>query len=240
MAISAGDAIQRSLQRYHDPAGAHDNYAPWLWGERRFMASTNGSARFRHLLIRDAAYDSIPKEGRAETHEAFARWLERAAGERQPEDEVEDDVDAERGEDAGDGLAGQLLRRAGALGAGIGLMMWLWMSVIVILVGGVSMLIFGELEWFFPMAVAYVSFGLFRAGLLGLLDRRQGVRGAGWVPGGLRETDVPTMESVGEEGGAAHRRRRRRRRSGRVDRRNDRDDAPPSDLPPRPPTDPSS
>ena len=41
--------------------------------------------RFRHLLIRDAAYDSIPKEGRAETHEAFARWLERAAGERATE-----------------------------------------------------------------------------------------------------------------------------------------------------------
>ncbi|HET9507900.1 MAG TPA: hypothetical protein VFO81_08140, partial [Gaiellaceae bacterium] len=41
--------------------------------------------RFRHLLIRDAAYDSIPKEGRAGTHEAFARWLERAAGERATE-----------------------------------------------------------------------------------------------------------------------------------------------------------
>ena len=41
--------------------------------------------RFRHLLIRDAAYDSIPKESRAETHEAFARWLERAAGERATE-----------------------------------------------------------------------------------------------------------------------------------------------------------
>jgi tetratricopeptide (TPR) repeat protein len=36
--------------------------------------------RFRHLLIRDAAYDSIPKETRAGTHERFARWLERAAG----------------------------------------------------------------------------------------------------------------------------------------------------------------
>ena len=36
--------------------------------------------RFRHLLIRDAAYDSIPKEARAETHERFARWLERAVG----------------------------------------------------------------------------------------------------------------------------------------------------------------
>jgi DNA-binding SARP family transcriptional activator/class 3 adenylate cyclase len=35
---------------------------------------------FRHLLIRDAAYESIPKEVRARTHERFGRWLERAAG----------------------------------------------------------------------------------------------------------------------------------------------------------------
>ena len=33
--------------------------------------------RFRHLLIRDAAYDSLPKETRAELHERFADWLER-------------------------------------------------------------------------------------------------------------------------------------------------------------------
>jgi tetratricopeptide (TPR) repeat protein len=38
--------------------------------------------RFRHLLIRDAAYDSIPKDVRAETHQRFARWLERAASGR--------------------------------------------------------------------------------------------------------------------------------------------------------------
>jgi len=35
--------------------------------------------RFRHLLIRDAAYDSLPKETRAELHEAFANWLDRHA-----------------------------------------------------------------------------------------------------------------------------------------------------------------
>ena len=35
--------------------------------------------RFRHLLIRDAAYDSLPKETRAELHEAFADWLEQHA-----------------------------------------------------------------------------------------------------------------------------------------------------------------
>ena len=38
--------------------------------------------RFRHLLIRDAAYQAMPKEQRAELHERFAGWLERAAGDR--------------------------------------------------------------------------------------------------------------------------------------------------------------
>ncbi len=38
--------------------------------------------RFRHMLIRDAAYQAMPKEQRAELHEGFARWLTGAAGER--------------------------------------------------------------------------------------------------------------------------------------------------------------
>ncbi len=38
--------------------------------------------RFRHLLIRDAAYESMPKELRADLHERFAGWLERTAAER--------------------------------------------------------------------------------------------------------------------------------------------------------------
>ena len=32
--------------------------------------------RFRHQLIRDAAYDGMPKELRSELHERFGRWLE--------------------------------------------------------------------------------------------------------------------------------------------------------------------
>jgi class 3 adenylate cyclase/tetratricopeptide (TPR) repeat protein len=32
--------------------------------------------RFRHLLIRDAAYDALPKARRADLHEGFAHWLE--------------------------------------------------------------------------------------------------------------------------------------------------------------------
>jgi class 3 adenylate cyclase/tetratricopeptide (TPR) repeat protein len=43
--------------------------------------------RFRHLLIRDAAYDQIPKTERAELHVGFADWLEQVAGERIVEQE---------------------------------------------------------------------------------------------------------------------------------------------------------
>jgi class 3 adenylate cyclase/tetratricopeptide (TPR) repeat protein len=38
--------------------------------------------RFRHLLIRDAAYQAMPKEQRAELHERFADWLAAAAADR--------------------------------------------------------------------------------------------------------------------------------------------------------------
>jgi class 3 adenylate cyclase/tetratricopeptide (TPR) repeat protein len=40
------------------------------------------ACRFRHLLIRDAAYRRLPKGRRADVHEGFASWLEREVGER--------------------------------------------------------------------------------------------------------------------------------------------------------------
>ncbi len=40
--------------------------------------------RFRHLLIRDAAYRSLSKTTRADLHERFAAWLERTAGRAGP------------------------------------------------------------------------------------------------------------------------------------------------------------
>ncbi|HEX6674664.1 MAG TPA: BTAD domain-containing putative transcriptional regulator [Actinomycetes bacterium] len=43
--------------------------------------------RFRHLLIRDAAYGSLPKRQRATLHEAFADWLAAATGGRQGDGE---------------------------------------------------------------------------------------------------------------------------------------------------------
>ena len=45
--------------------------------------------RFRHILIRDAAYQAIPKERRADLHEGFAAWIGRVGGERAEEqDEI--------------------------------------------------------------------------------------------------------------------------------------------------------
>ena len=45
--------------------------------------------RFRHILIRDAAYLGVPKETRAELHERYAGWLERTTGPKSSElDEI--------------------------------------------------------------------------------------------------------------------------------------------------------
>jgi DNA-binding SARP family transcriptional activator len=43
-------------------------------------AGRQHSFSFRHQLLRDAAYDTIPKHARVELHERFADWLERRAG----------------------------------------------------------------------------------------------------------------------------------------------------------------
>jgi class 3 adenylate cyclase/tetratricopeptide (TPR) repeat protein len=44
--------------------------------------------RFQHLLIRDAAYDALPKAARADLHERFALWLEERASARTEVDEI--------------------------------------------------------------------------------------------------------------------------------------------------------
>ena len=41
--------------------------------------------RFRHVLIREAAYEAVPKQLRADLHERYAEWLEDMAGDRLPE-----------------------------------------------------------------------------------------------------------------------------------------------------------
>jgi class 3 adenylate cyclase/tetratricopeptide (TPR) repeat protein len=44
--------------------------------------------RFRHILIRDAAYDALSKTTRAELHEKFASWLEAHGGDLVEGDEI--------------------------------------------------------------------------------------------------------------------------------------------------------
>jgi tetratricopeptide (TPR) repeat protein len=48
----------------------------------RSLFAGDRAFRFRHLLIRDAAYEAIPKEMRAAMHEDYADWLEEKAGAR--------------------------------------------------------------------------------------------------------------------------------------------------------------
>jgi class 3 adenylate cyclase/tetratricopeptide (TPR) repeat protein len=47
----------------------------------RALIEGDDGFRFRHLLIRDVAYEALPKAARAELHERFAGWLEQRGGE---------------------------------------------------------------------------------------------------------------------------------------------------------------
>jgi tetratricopeptide (TPR) repeat protein len=44
--------------------------------------------RFRHLLLRDAAYDALPKATRADLHQRYASWLEQHGAELVEQDEL--------------------------------------------------------------------------------------------------------------------------------------------------------
>ena len=52
------------------------------------MLPGDDAFRFRHILIRDAAYDALPKATRAVLHERFADWLERRAPDLVELDEI--------------------------------------------------------------------------------------------------------------------------------------------------------
>ncbi|HET9248809.1 MAG TPA: adenylate/guanylate cyclase domain-containing protein, partial [Actinomycetota bacterium] len=56
-----------------------------LIGPEQALFGGSEAFRFLHALIRDAAYERIPKRTRSELHEELARWLERTAGDRLPE-----------------------------------------------------------------------------------------------------------------------------------------------------------
>ena len=79
--------------------------------------------RFRHLLIRDAAYDSLPKETRADLHERFALWIDEHVQLVEQDEIVGYHLEQavlyrrELGRED-DALAGQAARRLGAAGRG--------------------------------------------------------------------------------------------------------------------------
>src|SRR6185437_10263240 len=50
--------------------------------------SAEDAYRFRHVLIRDAAYDALSKLARADLHERFADWLEQHGAELVERDEI--------------------------------------------------------------------------------------------------------------------------------------------------------
>lgn len=54
----------------------------------RALLGTDDGFEFRHALLREAAYDSVPKRLRAELHERLAAWLERTLGAREFEEIV--------------------------------------------------------------------------------------------------------------------------------------------------------
>jgi class 3 adenylate cyclase/tetratricopeptide (TPR) repeat protein len=55
--------------------------------DRAVVAGEDAFA-FRHLLIRDAAYDSLPKAARAELHASFAGWLQDRGSDLEELDEI--------------------------------------------------------------------------------------------------------------------------------------------------------
>jgi class 3 adenylate cyclase len=92
-----GKIFQRSAIAELSPPERRDDLGPRLMTlVRKELVRPDRSAtvgdeafRFRHLLVRDAAYASLTKEQRADLHARFANWLERIAGDRVMEyDEV--------------------------------------------------------------------------------------------------------------------------------------------------------
>jgi class 3 adenylate cyclase len=85
-----GKIFQRSAVAELSPPDRRDELGPRLMTlvrkelVRPDRSATTGDEafRFRHLLVRDAAYASLTKEQRADLHARFADWLERVAGDR--------------------------------------------------------------------------------------------------------------------------------------------------------------
>jgi tetratricopeptide (TPR) repeat protein len=74
-------------ERGHVPANLMALVRKELVRAERTSLPGEDAFRFRHLLVRDSAYDAIPKAQRAELHERLADWLEGVAGDAIAEQE---------------------------------------------------------------------------------------------------------------------------------------------------------
>jgi hypothetical protein len=89
-AAVVGKIFQRSAVAELSPPERREELGPRLMTlvrkelVRPDRSATSGDEafRFRHLLVRDAAYASLTKEQRADLHARFADWLERLAADR--------------------------------------------------------------------------------------------------------------------------------------------------------------
>jgi tetratricopeptide (TPR) repeat protein len=72
------------------PLGRHLQalVAKGLVEARRSNTTAEEDFRFRHVLVQQAAYRSVPKSLRADLHERFARWLARGVGQGAGDDEI--------------------------------------------------------------------------------------------------------------------------------------------------------
>jgi len=85
----AGRVFEAAALREMTPESAAD-VGPSLLGlvrkelvrPQRSELTAGDAFKFRHLLIRDAAYEALAKSERADLHERFASWLEGVSGDR--------------------------------------------------------------------------------------------------------------------------------------------------------------
>jgi class 3 adenylate cyclase/tetratricopeptide (TPR) repeat protein len=70
------DALRPALDEHFAALVRKDLIRP-----ERSLIGGEDAYRFRHILIREAAYAAMPKELRAQLHERYAQWLERTADE---------------------------------------------------------------------------------------------------------------------------------------------------------------
>ena len=78
----------RPRRRQVDDAPRRRSCARSWCGPTRPQLPGEDAFRFRHLLIRDAAYEALPKATRADLHERFAGWLDEHGAELVELDEI--------------------------------------------------------------------------------------------------------------------------------------------------------